>query len=145
MLNGTSPDANAGGLNPALLPTQYSAEQLSSLAVAYHFHWNAAAYFVVIFSSLMVAMFAVFLLHFATRSWGIQRRKANQVGEGESYLIAREPIRPRPSTRIIEALKRGKISNPMPSEDGHSDVSGRRRDSTGTGDSYGDNQVAQGW
>lgn len=73
-----------------------------------------------------------------------RKKRARRARDGESYLITGK--RPRPTTRIVEALKGKKISNPMPSEDGHSVRTGTdRRDSEGTGATYIDNDVAKGW
>ncbi|WVQ65815.1 uncharacterized protein L199_003993 [Kwoniella botswanensis] len=62
----------------AALPTQYSLTQLSSLKEVYHFHWNPAAYFVVIFSSIMVLVFGWFIIHTYLKSWV----KRNRSGTG---------------------------------------------------------------
>jgi len=111
-----------------LYPTQYTVQQLSALTVPYKYHWTSAAYFVVVFGSLVVAAFTFLALVLLTRACVDRHRKkdiARTIGDGESYLITERrnglgiARRPRPSTRILEALRGKKISPPLESEDGH--------------------------
>lgn len=70
-------------------------------------------------------------------------KSEGSVQDGESYLITGSK-RPRPNTKILDALKKGKISNPVPSDDGHSN----RRSSYGTGEGSGvsyDYHRGEGW
>jgi hypothetical protein len=121
--------------DPQLLPTQYSAAQLASLAEPYHFHWNAAIVFVVIISCLITAISSIFALHFISRIWINKRRKVD-VGIGQSYLIEREGLKKsRPTRRTIDALRGEKIASPMPSSGAHS--GGFNRSSDGTGEFSG--------
>ncbi|KAK6908225.1 hypothetical protein L486_07605 [Kwoniella mangroviensis CBS 10435] len=62
----------------AALSTQYSLSQLASLKEVYHFRWNPAAYFVVIFSSIVVLVFGWFIIHTYLKSWV----KRNRSGTG---------------------------------------------------------------
>lgn len=136
--------AQAAGVPPNLIPTQYTKEQLSLLHTKYEFHWNGAAYFVVVFSCIVSALFVALVIRMIAQSLSERKKRARRARDGESYLITGK--RPRPTTRIVEALKGKKISNPMPSEDGPSVRTGTdRRDSEGTGATNIDNDVAKGW
>ncbi|WWC70724.1 uncharacterized protein I206_104675 [Kwoniella pini CBS 10737] len=61
----------------ALLPTQYSIKQLSSLKEIYEFKWNSAAYFVIIFSSCVIGIFILFIIHISLKSY-IKKNKPSQ-------------------------------------------------------------------
>ena len=131
--------ARATGLADMAQST-YTPAQLSSLSQHYAFHWNAAAYFVVVFSSLVaLIVFAFIMRHFAQKMSVRWRRRARAVEDGESWLINHRPARSR-DTKLMDALRRGKISAPMASEDGSSVRPGSR----GTATSHEDN-VAGRW
>lgn len=127
----------------------WSASQLAALSHPYKFHWNSASYFVVVFSALVVLAFiSGVVLNFvgSFRDKMRSRRVGRGQGsaqDGESYLITGKRLRP--NTRILDALKKGKISHPVPSEDGHS----HRRSSYGTeegvGPGYDARRGGQGW
>lgn len=102
----------------------YTPAQLAPLAQKYHFKWNAASYFVISFAAVVAAIMLAFVSH---HIFGIYTRRHNKakngsIRDGESYLIAGHH-RLRPNSRIVAALRKGKISNPVPSEpseSGHS-------------------------
>ncbi|WVF69147.1 hypothetical protein IAT40_003921 [Kwoniella sp. CBS 6097] len=64
-----SASASAAAAMAALLPTQYNASQLASLKEQYTFKWNPAAYFVVVFASLVVLLFVLFGFHLLVKGW----------------------------------------------------------------------------
>ncbi|KAK4684884.1 hypothetical protein P7C73_g5279, partial [Tremellales sp. Uapishka_1] len=110
-----------------LLPTSYTPAQLALLEAEYHFRWNGAAYFTVIFSALVLAFLSAFVAYLATQSCMAKRRKADAaraLDEGESHLMTERIRRPRPTTRMLNALKGRKIGTPtqMGAEDGASAV-----------------------
>ncbi|ORY24292.1 hypothetical protein BCR39DRAFT_500213 [Naematelia encephala] len=137
----------------ALLPTQYTAAQLASLTEQYHFHWNGAAYFIIVFASLITAVVMVLVVRVIRQDWlGLTKHNAQSrrrsVNDGESYLVSEGNRRERPTTRVLEALKGKQISHPMPSDDGHSIGDSQRTTSRGTGISGGEDaedQVVQDW
>lgn len=144
----------AAPINPVGIPTQYSKAQLASLAHPYHFKWNGAAYFVVVFSSLVTAAFAILCIRFFSRSW-IKKRQARaaptSAASGINHLIPRglragQGRKPRPTTRLLEALKGRKIGTPMPSDDGHSLQADRNSAATDLSFESGERDgTAHGW
>ncbi len=143
----SSAPSQAVSVTPAdsKLPTPYSAAQLATLDTTYDFHWNAAAYFVIVFSGIVVAAFSMVILYILMRAWAFKRQNGS-VGVGESYLVGSEGGRkPRPTSKVLDALRGRKISTPIPSEE-HTD--GHIRESGGTVVNYGsghDDAVAHGW
>ena len=99
------------------LASEWTPAQLAFLAKPYAFHWSAAAYFVVTATALVGAIGIAVSILLLVHSINTRRRKQRTEAVGTSYLMSRKP---RPTTRIMDALRRGKISNPLPSEDGHS-------------------------
>jgi hypothetical protein len=132
-----------------LAPKQYSAAQLASLVEPYRHHWNAAAYFVVAFASIILLAALIFGLGRTCTRYRQKRRVKDNPGEGESYLMRKGRSwnrRPRPSTRILNALRGKEISLPMPSEDGHSEAYRRGSEGTSEGSYTGENHDAtHGW
>ncbi|ORX40054.1 hypothetical protein BD324DRAFT_616087 [Kockovaella imperatae] len=114
----------------ARLAKEWDPADLAQLAIPYTFHWSPSAYFVVVASALVGLLTIAFVAMFVLRVWKARRRKLRSEKVGTSYLTHRKP---RPTTRIIEALKRGKISNPIPSDDGQSDYSTKK---AGSSDGY---------
>jgi hypothetical protein len=133
----------AQGEAAQLVPTQYSQAQLASLLSPYHHRWNGAAYFVIIFSGLIVLGAVLFGLDIFVGK--LYRRSS--IGEGESYLLGKEKRSKRavPSTRVINALKAKEISHPMPSEDGLSDGYDTKSHESGHGSRDVDDEVTHGW
>jgi hypothetical protein len=120
-----------------LTPSQYTSQQLASLLLPYRTRWDASLYFVVIFSGIIILTSLLFALRlFFAYLW--HRRGGDTYSDGESYLIRRQRSstgsKPRPSTKILNALRGKDISNPMPSDDGHSEGNFKREsDGAGTG------------
>lgn len=122
-LDEQTPDQAAGGagLTPQVT---YSPAQLSALGQKCSFEWNAASYFVVTFAAVVLAIVLAFATHHMISGYTRQRSKVRggSSRDGESFLISGHG-RVRPNSRILSALRNGKISNPVPSEpseSGHS-------------------------
>ncbi|WRT67813.1 uncharacterized protein IL334_004787 [Kwoniella shivajii] len=92
----------------ALLPTQYSASQLSTLKVPYQFHWNPAAYFVVIFSSFVLVLFLLFITHMILRYWLKRSGRINDGPQGD-YTSGRN----KRHSPLLDALHGRRIGSPM--------------------------------
>jgi len=124
-----SAEAHAAAEEAADMPHYtYTPEQLAELVIPYEFHWNSAARFVVVFGSLMGGVLLLLILWLGLQELGprLRGKAAGNVQEGESYLITARSNRnrgdkPRPSTRILQALRGGKISAPINSTDEWSD------------------------
>jgi len=128
----SNPTRSAGAVG--MTKTTYSPAQLSALSQTYVFHWSPAAYFVVIFACLVVALITAFVIRHLIQSLGLRwnRRSSHSVQDGESWITNLQRTPRRRDTKLMEALRRGKISAPIASEDGHS----ARPSSTETKGSY---------
>ena len=100
------------------LAKQWTPQQLAALTTQIPFHWNVAAYFTIVVACLAIAIIAFLSLQHLLRQHR-NRAMTRRTNDGSSYLLTRKP---RPSTRIIDALRKGKISRPVASEDGHSEM-----------------------
>ena len=120
------------------LALEWTPSQLGFLAKPYFFQWNPAAYFVVSATALVGAVALAVSILLTVRSINACRRKQRTEEVGTSYLM---PRKPHPTTRLTEALRRGKISHPLRSEDGNSNYSGKR---SGTEEGFKDD-VTRGW
>ncbi|WWC96070.1 hypothetical protein V866_002937 [Kwoniella sp. B9012] len=100
----------------AALPTQYSLAQLSSLKEVYHFHWSPAAYFVVIFSSIVVLVFGWFIIHTYLKSWVERNRSGtgNDMEAGNGNENRNGKIQSSGETNMMDtmALRIGSPMNP---------------------------------
>ncbi|WVQ96649.1 hypothetical protein IAU59_003754 [Kwoniella sp. CBS 9459] len=138
-----SASASAAAAMAALLPTQYSASQLASLKTPYTFKWNPAAYFVVVFTSVIVLLAGVYGLHLLVKRWAIHktggafRQRDRRLGEPSNSRDAhnlagvippsnqaagrldsdvesgRKREKKRPATRVLQALSSRKIGLPF--------------------------------
>ena len=96
----------------------------------------------VVFSCLVVVLIVTFVARhwFANVRTGWERNDKAIVHDGESWLITDQRVPRQRDTKLIEALRRGKISAPIASEDGHS----ARPSSWGTGGSHEEDKN-HGW
>lgn len=137
----THPPASQTSSITQIIPTQYSAEQLASLSQTYHFHWNSATYFVIIFSSLIVLAVSLLSILVIKRTWRDKQNEADmEVGIGESYLIGNDSAKKgkaKPTSKTMAALRGRNISSPMPSQEGQGASAG-----TGNGNSRGSGGTA---
>ena len=134
LFNQTSSDA-LGGLSGSSSVQKFTKADIESYG-SYAFSWNAAAYFTIIVAAIMGVLIIAGILWQTMIGMDGRRKQARKASEGESYLITTERKRPRPTTRLLDALKKGKISHPVPSDDG----SFRRSShgTLGTGETYVD-------
>ena len=122
------------------LAMSWDPTKLAQLAIPYEFHWSPPAYFVVVASAFVGLLTVIIVIMFLLRALKARRRKLRAEKNGTSYLKHRKLARP--TTRIIDALRRGKISHPMPSEDGGSEYSGKK---AGSDRGAHEEAVQHGW
>ena len=120
----STPNSPLGGLNltqagqaAGVQPVhQMTESQLSSLSKKYHFKWSPASYFVVVFSCLVLLTILGVIAFYLSSCF--KKKRVEKRGSHTHPAMGKERIKARPNTRLLDALRLGKIGYPVPSEDG---------------------------